>query len=370
MPSKFLVPLGLFVITIGVVFYVFLNRWEQFKASVPIRTFEQNGATSKIQKTGVVAKNLQIPWSLAFLPNGDLVFTQRTGEVMLLAKGTSDPVLVSKIDDALQSGEGGLLGIAVSPNFPTNESIFVYFTYSESGNRTLNRVVRYRLSSGKLIQREVIVDAIPGAVFHNGGRLKFGPDGFLYITTGDAQEPSLSQDIGALAGKILRVDEDGKLANDNPFGNLVYSWGHRNPQGLAWDDSGRLWETEHGQSATDEVNIIEMGKNYGWPVIRGEIKGNGMISPIVQSGLATWAPSGAAYLDGYLYFAGLRGEGLFRLSTEKVSDLEKVIDNLGRVRDVVVGPDNLLYIATGNTDGRGTPKVDDDKIIAVDPKEL
>lgn len=369
MPVKLLVPI-LLVVTIGIAFLFFSNSSERTKTPEMTKTAIEDRVTSKTQETGIVAKNLQIPWSLAFLPDGDLVFTQRTGEVMLLAKGTSIPVLVSKIDDVLQSGEGGLLGIAVSPNFPTNKSIFVYFTYLENGSRTLNRVVRYRFSDGELLARVVIVDAIPGAVFHNGGRLKFGPDGFLYITTGDAQEPSLSQDTGTLAGKILRVDEDGNSVSGNPFGNPVYSYGHRNPQGIAWDSAGKLWETEHGQSATDEVNLIEPGKNYGWPIIRDDTKRDGMISPIVQSGLATWAPSGAAYLDGYLYFAGLRGEGLFRLSVEDVSDLAKVIDNLGRVRDVVVGPDNLLYIATGNTDGRGKPRTGDDKIIAVDPKGL
>ena len=304
------------------------------------------------------------------MPNGDFLFTQRGGEVKTVKKGSADVITIAKIDEVKQFGEGGLLGIAVSPKFSQNNFIFIYYTYSSDGDDTKNRVVRYKFAGGQLADRMVIVDAIPGAVFHDGGRIKFGPDGFLYITCGDSLNPSLAQDTNALAGKILRVDENGKAAFGNPFGNLVYSYGHRNPQGLAWDSAARLWETEHGNTATDEVNLIEAGKNYGWPIIIGDQRQAGMVAPVVQSGITTWAPSGAAIFDGNLFFAGLKGQALFKISVDSPSSPQKVISDLGRVREAVIGPDNLLYIATNNTDGRGSPGADDDKIIVLDPAAL
>lgn len=356
----------LVIVAIGVLFYFVSAKSAGQKGESGI--FQQNSSTA--QKVGVFARNLQVPWAIAFLPNGDLIFTQRGGEVRLVKKGEDQPQTVAKIDEVKVYGEGGLMGLAVSPKFSQNNYIFVYCTYGASGDETKNRVVRYKFSDSGLVERTVIVDAIPGAVFHNGGRIKFGPDDFLYITAGDSLNPSLAQDKNSLAGKILRVDENGRAAPGNPFGNLVYSYGHRNPQGLAWDGQGQLWETEHGNSATDEVNKIEAGKNYGWPTIRGDERRDGMEAPVVQSGSTTWAPSGTAYFDGHLFFAGLKGQGLFRVSVDNPSVPQKVIDDLGRIREVVIGPENLLYIATGNTDGRGSPAAGDDKIIVLDPKTL
>ncbi|MDO8486943.1 MAG: PQQ-dependent sugar dehydrogenase [Candidatus Curtissbacteria bacterium] len=358
---------GVLVFVIFVSGVIFLSRNQTKTGQI---TSLQGQAVSAERRIGVLAKNLQVPWAIAFLPSGDLVFTQRGGEIKLIAKGTSAVTSVVTIDEVKQYGEGGLLGIAVSPKFSANNYIFVYYTYSSNGDDTKNRVVRYKFAGGKLSDRMVIVDAIPGAVFHNGGRIKFGPDGYLYITAGDSLNPSLAQDTNSLAGKILRIDESGKAAFGNPFGNRVYSYGHRNPQGLAWDSRGRLWETEHGNTATDEVNLIEPGKNYGWPDVRGDEKRNGMILPVVQSGVTTWAPSGAAIFDGNLFFAGLKGQGLFKISIDSPTLSQKVVSDLGRVREVVIGPDNLLYIATNNTDGRGNPGADDDKIIVLDPKSL
>ena len=194
----------------------------------------------------------------------------------------------------------------------------------------------------------------------------------MYITTGDAQNPSLSQNKNSLAGKLLRVTDEGKPAPNNPFNNLVYSYGHRNPQGITWDEDRRLWEVEHGQSATDEINLIEIGKNYGWPGIRGDQKKQGMENPILHSGSDTWAPSGAGYLDGSIFFAGLRGQTLYEgtINGKGVTLTGHLKGELGRIRDVVVGPDNMLYITTSNRDGRGIPDAEDDKIIRVNPNKL
>ncbi len=319
----------------------------------------------------VLAQGLNIPWSMDFLPDKSIIFTQRPGEVRLIdPQGNLKELPILVINDVHHSGEGGLLGIAVHPDFENNNYVYFYYTFSGDDTNTLNRVVRFKMENGKLIDRKVIVDNIPGAIFHNGGRIKFGPDGFLYITTGDAGEPSLSQDKNSLAGKILRVTAEGEVAPGNPFNTRVYSYGHRNPQGLAWDNKGRLWETEHGSSAFDEVNLIEPGKNYGWPEIRGDQEKTGMEKPFLHSGEGTWAPSGTAYINGKLYFAGLRGQDLFELNLAS-KNLRKIFNGeYGRIREVVLGPDKIFYILTNNTDGRGIPKNGDDKLIVLDPESL
>lgn len=314
----------------------------------------------------IVAQNLEVPWALVFLPNRSILFTERPGRVRFIdSKGNLNPIPIVTIDDILQIGEGGLMGITIHPDFSENHFVYLYYTYANNNSQTLNRVARFKFENNSLLDKTIIVDAIPGALFHNGGRIKFGPDGFLYITTGDSQNPSLSQDKNSLAGKILRVTENG---------NQVYSYGHRNPQGIAWDDKGNLWATEHGQSATDELNLIEMGKNYGWPTIRGEQTQAGMVSPKLQSGKATWAPAGLAYVKelNALFFAGLRGQTLYevKLNQTPLNIKEHFKGEFGRIREVVLGPDNLLYITTSNRDGRGIPQNLDDKIIRVNPNKL
>lgn len=315
----------------------------------------------------VVAENLEIPWAIAFLPDGRLLVTERPGRVRLVEK-SGELKLAATISSVKHIGEGGLLGIALHPDFASNKFVYLYYTYSGSGNNTLNRVVRYKLENDQLINEEIIVNEIPGASNHNGGRIKFGPDNMLYITTGDAQNPSQAQDRNSLAGKILRVTDEGSPAPGNPFGNLVYSFGHRNPQGLAWDGN-KLWATEHGPSTKDEVNLIEIGKNYGWPEIEGDEKRSGLENPVSNSGSDTWAPSGAAFYQGSVFFGGLRGSALF----EKTADnklQESFKNDFGRIREVILGPDNFLYITTSNRDGRGLVKAGDDKIIKVDPRKL
>lgn len=311
-----------------------------------------------------IAQNLNVPWSLAFMPNGDILFTERAGKVRVVEIKNNQVKDIATLNEMKQGGEGGLLGLALHPQFAKNNYIYLYYTYGNRGEDTLNRVERYTLNNNTLSEKRVIVDAIPGANFHNGGRIKFGPDNHLYITTGDAQEPSLSQDTKQLAGKILRVTDEGKPIADNPFNNAIYSYGHRNPQGLAWDATGQLWVTEHGPSMHDELNKAEKGANYGWPTIVGEQRSVGVTPPIIESGNSTWAPSGLAFANGKLYFVGLRGQALYVYDPAKGGTPQEIFkQEYGRLRDVVIGPDNALYLLTNNRDGRGTPQPDDDKIL-------
>lgn len=320
----------------------------------------------------VIAENLQIPWEIVFLPENKILVTERPGTVKIL---TPDKTLKEyKIKEVFHYGEGGLLGAAKHPEFEKNRFVYLYLTYKKNGE-ILNKVNRYKLENDKLIFDKTIIDNIKGAIYHDGGRIQFGPDGYLYITTGDAGKPTLAQDTKNLSGKILRIKDDGSIPKDNPFGNAVYSYGHRNPQGLAWDKNGQLWITEHGpsgiQSGFDEINKIVKGGNYGWPEILGDEEKEGMIKPIVHSGAdETWAPAGAVFYKDYLIFAGLRGSSLYRFNP-KTKEVKAFFKNqFGRLRAVVLGPDGYIYVSTSNTDGRGKPREGDDKIIKINPKLL
>jgi len=345
--------------------YIFQKVNEPVDSNLP-QDEEQN--TAEQESIQVVAENLKIPWGVAFLPNDEILVTERPGN--LLKIGTDRAVI--KIEGVRHTGEGGLLGLALHPKFSENHWVYLYLTTSEGGDLR-NRVERYKLEGQTLTDWKLIIKNIPGAAVHDGGRLAFGPDGYLYIGTGDAGNSNLAQDRNSLAGKILRLKDEGSIPDDNPFNNAVYSYGHRNVQGLAWDNSGRLWATEHGRSGIlsgfDELNLIEKGKNYGWPTIQGNQQKEEMVTPIINSGASdTWAPAGAAYADGSIFFGGLRGEAVFeaKLNGTKASIFTKhLYKQFGRIREVALGPDKYLYITTSNTDGRGNPVTGDDKLIRV-----
>jgi glucose/arabinose dehydrogenase len=329
-----------------------------------------------VPKAEVVAKGLEIPWDIAFLPGGKMLVTERTGHVIeISADGTQTEIPVPGVK---KTGEGGLLGMTLHPDFAANNLLYLYMSAPGSAGQTKNRVVRYRYTAGALEQEKVIIDNIPGAIYHDGGRMEFGPDGLFYITTGDATAENIAQDKKSLGGKILRLKDDGSLPADNPFGTAVYSYGHRNPQGLAWDSAGRLWETEHGRSGVrsglDEINLIKPGVNYGWPVIEGDATRSGMTAPTLHSGATTtWAPASAAIKGNSLFFGGLLGEALYEavLDGESVKELKAHFKGeYGRIRTVRVGPDGMLYLATSNRDGRGDPTLEDDRIIRINPEAL
>lgn len=326
-----------------------------------------------VAPTEVVATGLNIPWEIDWLPDGSVLVTERPGQLLKIKNDRQ----VIPIAGVVHRGEGGLLGLALHPDFARNGFIYLYLT-SQQGGMLTNRVERYHLEETTLTDRKVILENIPGSSFHDGGRLHFGPDSKLYITTGDAGQSNLAQNRDSLAGKILRLNDDGSFPADNPFGTAIYSYGHRNVQGITWDEDGRLWATEHGRSGLksglDELNLIEAGVNYGWPTIEGDKIAPGMKTPIINSGAQeTWAPSGAVYFQGSIWFAGLKGETLYEavLDGTRVKTLTRHLANqFGRLRTVVVGQDNFLYVLTNNRDGRGTPKTDDDKIIRIDSRKL
>ncbi len=334
-------------------------------------------------KVETVAENLTIPWSIDWTPDGMILFTERNGNLRAIQDGEllEQPLLSLGVGGV----EGGMLGVAVDPNYLENHYIYVYYTYNELIS-TSNKLVRYQIEDGIVNEDKVLIEGIPGGPFHDGGRIQFGPDDKLYITTGEAGNPELSQDLNSLGGKILRINSDGTIPEDNPWENSpIYSIGHRNPQGLDWDDSGNLVATEHGPSgwrgaAHDEINVIVSGNNYGWPDVIGDETIEGLQNPILHTGDDTWAPSGAEFYYGEkipqwfgkYFVAALRGSHLhmidFDLQNNSVISHEKLFqDEFGRLRDVQTGPDGFLYILTSNQDGRGSPDTSDDRILRVVP---
>lgn len=335
-----------------------------------------------------VARGLDVPWALAFAPDGRIFVTERRGRIRVVEGGVlrDEPWLEFEVYD---SGEAGLMGLALDPEFERNGFVYVVHTYLDREGRVRNRLLRLREDAARRrgVLERVLVDEMKGASTHNGARVKFGPDRKLYWTMGDAQEPRLAQDLSSLNGKILRINPDGTIPPDNPFKDSpVYSYGHRNPQGLAWQPgTARLYATEHGPSGfldccRDEVNYIEPGKNYGWPVIRGYETRPGMVPPILHSGNdQTWAPAGAAFVtsgpwSGSFVFTGLRGRALYRLALDRndprrVAGFERLFrGEFGRLREVVEGPDAALYVLTSNQDGRGSPQRNDDRLLRITVK--
>ncbi|WP_338087906.1 PQQ-dependent sugar dehydrogenase [Nocardioides lijunqiniae] len=314
-----------------------------------------------------IATGLEAPWGLAFLPNGDALVTERDTRRLLRISGPDHAVTeIATIDSAAPEGEAGLLGVAVSPTFAEDSLVYLYVTTAED-----NRVVRAPLSGDRLGDQEPVLTGIPNGFIHDGGRLQFGPDGYLYVSTGEIGEGPLAQERDGLAGKVLRITPDGQPVPGNPFDTPVWSWGHRNVQGLAFDDAGTLWASEFGQDEFDELNRIDAGANYGWPEVEGEGGADqGFTDPQQVWNPDDSSPSGLAYLDGHLWMAALKGERLWRVRVDGRRAVEPegfFIGEYGRVRTVAAAPDGGLWVMTSNRDGRGSPGEDDDKILLVQP---
>ncbi|KAB2342407.1 PQQ-dependent sugar dehydrogenase [Actinomadura rudentiformis] len=306
---------------------------------------------------------LAVPWAVAFLPSGDALVTERNSARVLRVTPQGQATPIGTVPGVEAEGEGGLMGVAVSPTFNQDRLVYLHFTASDD-----NRVVRFRYD-GRMGPIQPIVTGIPKGGNHNGGRIAFGPDKFLYIATGEVNETQLAQDKDSLGGKILRVTAEGKPAPGNPFNSRVWTYGHRNVQGLAWDDKGRMYATEFGQNTYDEINRIEKGKNYGWPEVEG-VGGK----PEYTDPLLTWStdessPSGLAYAKGSLWAAALRGARLWQVPLTADGKAARPVphfeDRYGRIRAAVQAPDGALWITTSNKDGRGDPQQGDDRILTI-----
>jgi glucose/arabinose dehydrogenase len=313
-----------------------------------------------------IATGLEAPWGLAFLPNGDAVVTERDSAKVLTISGADHTVTeVGTIGDAAPQGEGGLLGTAVSPAFDTDHTLYFYVSSTDD-----NRIVTAKLEDGKLGETTPIFTGIPLGSIHDGGRLAFGPDGMLYASTGETGDGALAQDLGSLGGKILRLTPKGKPAPGNPFDTAVWSFGHRNVQGLAFVD-GQLWASEFGQNTFDELNRIDAGANYGWPTYEGTGgTGEGYTDPQATWSTDVASPSGLAYDDGALWMGALRGGRLWKIPvTDQQAGAPEAyfVGEYGRMRTVVTAPDGNLWVTTSNRDGRGDPGEDDDQILLVSP---
>jgi len=361
---------------------------QQTAANNQACTLVENGFGSpgevKLRAEEVVT-GLEVPWGIAFLPNRDMLVTERPGRVRLVRGGklVQKPVATINVTD---SGEDGLLGIATHPNFAENRFFYVYYTADQNGSQ-VNRVERWRLSQNGLTASpdRVIVDNIPVAQFHNGGRIRFGPDGMLYIGTGDAREPQSSQDVNSLAGKILRVTPDGQIPADNPFEKSpVYITGIRNTQGFDWRDKSTLWVTDHGPSGDlgrrghDEVSLAKAGDNLGWPTIYRCESRQGLVTPSIvwrealpPGGAAIYTGNSIPEWKGSLMIATLRSENLHRIvfnpqSPQQVARHEVYLQGkYGRLREAIMGPDGELYVTTSNCDGRGSCPSQKDKILRI-----
>jgi glucose/arabinose dehydrogenase len=316
-----------------------------------------------VTAAGDVTTGLEVPWGLAFLPGGSALVSERmTGRILRVQPDGVRHVL-GTVPGVVAEGEGGLLGLAVPPGGST--AVYAYLTTDRD-----NRVVRLPLTGSGLGTPEPVLTDIPKGRIHNGGRIVFGPDGDLWVGTGETGNPDLAQDTGSLAGKILRVRPDGTVPSDNPFpGSAVWSYGHRNVQGLAFDSAGRLWASEFGASAFDELNLVERGGNHGWPVVEGVGGDAGFVDPQVTWPTADASPSGLVIVGDVAYLAALRGQRLWQvpLVDGRARTPKGWLDGrFGRLRTLAAAPDGSLWLTTSNRDGRGTPRAGDDRIVRLE----
>jgi glucose/arabinose dehydrogenase len=370
--------------------YLALDKQSPFENQTPVvlEPEKQISVAPVGYQVESVASGLYVPWSILFTTPHRILFTERNGKIRVIQDGIllDQPLLI--FDEVSSRGEEGLMGLEKDPDYDKNHFLYTSVAYP-SGKNLAVKVMRL-IDTGDSIQRDkVLLDGIPAAQNHAGCRLKFGPDGKLYITTGDATQKEIAQDLHSLGGKILRMNSDGSIPDDNPFPNsYVYSFGHRNPQGIAWHPvTHQLFETEHGPSVFDgpaggdEINLIEPKQNYGWPVVSHEKHRDGMIDPLLVFTPAV-APASAFFYTGDVFpqfknnffFGGLKGEGIFRVildssNPKQIVEYEKLSNiAVGRVRDLEQGPDGLIYFSTSNQDGRGTVHDGDDHIYRLVPR--
>lgn len=321
---------------------------------------QQQEVSLSVENLDVIAENLDVPWSID--KQGDTFYlTERSGSIVKIEGGKVERQSVVLEKEISTASEAGLLGFVLAPDFSESNLAYAYYTYEDNAGQ-FNRIVILQLENNVWREKGLLLDQIPSGTYHHGGRLKIGPDGKLYATAGDASKREIAQDLNSLGGKIVRMNLDGSIPEDNPFpDSYVYSFGHRNPQGITWSSDGTMYASEHGESTNDEVNLIKVGQNYGWPIIEGKEEQEGLFSPLFTSGNKnTWAPSGMAYADDKLYVAALRGNAVleFDLKTNKQREL---VTELGRIRDVFI-EDGYLYFISNNLDGRGNGQENDDKL--------
>ena len=334
-----------------------------------------------------VAGGLEVPWSIAFTSPTRMLVTERPGRIRVIEKGELRAQPLHVFSEVVSDAEEGLMGMTLDPAYEQNHYLYVALAY-QSGGTIRDKVMRFTDEGNRLSNPQTVIDDIPAAQFHAGCRLGFGPDGKLYITTGDATEKELAQSTELLNGKILRINSDGSIPGDNPYPkNPVWSYGHRNPQGIDWHpENGELYSSEHGPSGGDgpgggdEVNRIVKGGNYGWPLVSHERTREGTIAPLAvytpaeaPASLLVYSGKALPQFKHDLFVGCLRGHGLLRLTLDPqnkdrvVSD-EKLVEFYGRVRDVVEGPDGFIYFSTSNRDGRGSPQQNDDRILRIRPR--
>ena len=314
----------------------------------------------------VLASGLAVPWGVVFLPGGDALVSERDSHRLVRVTPDGTTTEVGTVPGVGGGGEGGLLGLALSPDFATDRTVFAYTTTDDD-----NRVVRFALDNSTAAGFTPIFTGIPAAGIHNGGRIAFGPDGFLYVTAGDAGQRERAPDADYLGGKVLRMTADGDPAPGNPDpDSVIWTTGHRNPQGLAFAPDGAVYEAEFGQNSLDEINLLAAGNDYGWPAAEGtEGDTNGTTAPLITFATSDASPSGLVYAGGSLWLAALGGQRLYRIAVAADGSLappETLLDGqYGRLRTVVLAPDGALWVTTSNRDGRGDPAADDDRIVRI-----
>lgn len=375
---------SLLVVSVVLAFGCGSNAPTGMAENKPVET-QDKSASFRVE---TVASGLEVPWAFAFLPNGNILFTERPGRVRIIESGQLRPEPVHTAADVEESSESGLMDISLHPNFSTNNFVYLAYAYINNGQKV--KVVRYRFDGKGFTEPTIIIQDIPSAPNHAGMRARFGPDGKLYVTTGDATDRKLAQQMDSLAGKTLRLNDDGTVPTDNPFVNQrgarpeIWTLGHRNAQGLAWQPgSGLMFQTEHGPSGFDgpgggdEVNIVERGKNYGWPTIHHRETRAGLESPLLEYTPACAPASGMFYngsafpaFKGNFFLGCLRGTRIIRVTLNGrnvVSQEDMLDDTYGRIREMAEGPDGYIYFSTSNRDGRGRPAKEDDRIMRLVP---